>query len=126
MFHILRPPKGKRKSAATSIEGSVPPQAPVRHYGSIKVSTWRFLQSLSESLSYLHLPRPFKNPYYSKNVNRRTKGLKFVLAAERERLRQGQDKAKESMEVDGEEQKTEKEDNEMPTCKSFRILLCAS
>lgn len=27
--HNARPPKGKRKSAATSVEGSVPPQGPV-------------------------------------------------------------------------------------------------
>ncbi|KAF8514966.1 hypothetical protein JB92DRAFT_2811086 [Gautieria morchelliformis] len=100
------PPKGKRKSAATSIEGSVPPQGP----------------TLSESLSYLHLPRPFKNPYYTKNFNRRTKGLKYVLAAEREKLRHERDKAKDAMAVDGEETKygkEEEEDSEMPTYTSI-------
>ncbi|KAF8519743.1 hypothetical protein BU17DRAFT_47408, partial [Hysterangium stoloniferum] len=49
----------------------------------------------------LHLPRPFKNIYYAKNQNRRTKGLKFVLAAERDKTRQERERLKEAMEVDG-------------------------
>ncbi|KAF8590697.1 hypothetical protein K439DRAFT_43555 [Ramaria rubella] len=100
------PPKGKRKSAAASTtEGSVPPQGP----------------TLGESLSYLHNPRPFKNPYYTKNVNRRTKGLKFVLAAEREKSRQERDKVKDTMEVDGVDAHNTKEEdeNEMPTYTSI-------
>ena len=44
-------------------------------------------KSRAELLSYLQVPRPFKNPYYVKNANRRTKGIKFVLAAEREKMR---------------------------------------
>ena len=36
-------------------------------------------------LSYLHQPRPFKNPAYTKNVNRRAKNLKTVLGQERDR-----------------------------------------
>ncbi|KAF4610127.1 hypothetical protein D9613_010406 [Agrocybe pediades] len=43
--------------------------------------------SLAVQLSYLHHPRPFKNPNYTKNVNRRAKNLKNVLTAERERER---------------------------------------
>lgn len=66
--------------------------------------------------------RPFKNPWYTKNVNRRTKGLKFVLAAEREKTRLERERAKEGMEIDGEEKKQEgKEEDEMPTCMYFPI-----
>ncbi|KAF8965482.1 hypothetical protein BDZ97DRAFT_1812380 [Flammula alnicola] len=43
--------------------------------------------SLAVQLSYLHQPRPFKNPHYTKNINRRAKNLKTVLAQERERER---------------------------------------
>lgn len=32
------------------------------------------------------MPRPFKNPEYRKNVNRRNKTLKQILAQERERI----------------------------------------
>lgn len=42
---------------------------------------------MGEQLSYLHAPRPFKNPNYTKNINRRTKNLKTVLSQERERER---------------------------------------
>ena len=45
----------------------------------------RDVQSLAEQLSYLQYPRPFKNPNYTKNANRRTKNLKAVLTQERER-----------------------------------------
>lgn len=68
-----------------------------------------------ETLSYLHYPRPFKNPYYTKNVNRRTKNLKAVLAAERERERQEREKKRqERMQVDG---VASPEEEEMPTCE---------
>lgn len=43
--------------------------------------------TLAEQLSFLHYPRPFKNPNYTKNLNRRTKNLKTVLTQERERER---------------------------------------
>ncbi|KAH7890302.1 YL1 nuclear protein C-terminal domain-containing protein [Phlebopus sp. FC_14] len=43
--------------------------------------------TLAETLSLLHIPRPFKNPSYTKNINRRTKNLKTVLGQERERER---------------------------------------
>ena len=44
-----------------------------------------FWQTLAGQLSYLHEPRPFKNPNYTKNINRRAKNLKTVLGQERER-----------------------------------------
>lgn len=70
------------------------------------------IPSLGEQLSYLHAPRPFKNPAYNKNVNRRTKNLKNVLGQERERERSERERRREEgMEVDGEEE-------EMPTCES--------
>ncbi|PAV17007.1 ino eighty subunit 6 [Pyrrhoderma noxium] len=74
----IMPPKGsgKRKAAATPATVGTPteertPQTP----------------SFAESLSYLHYARPFKNPAYTKNTNRRTKNLKAVLTQERERER---------------------------------------
>ncbi|KAG8742886.1 chromatin-remodeling complex subunit ies6 [Ceratobasidium sp. 414] len=51
-------------------------------------------KSLVESLSYAHYPRPFKNPVYTKNTNRRAKSAKQVLGAEREREKLGREKAK--------------------------------
>ncbi|KAJ3765728.1 hypothetical protein FB446DRAFT_767610 [Lentinula raphanica] len=62
------PPKNlKRKATAT--DSVLAPHVP----------------SLAEQMSYLHLPRPFKNPGYTKNVNRRAKNLKNVMGQERER-----------------------------------------
>ncbi|TDL19024.1 hypothetical protein BD410DRAFT_900509 [Rickenella mellea] len=68
------PPKGgnRRKFApGLASEPSSTPQTP----------------TLIESLSYQHIPKPFKNPNYIKNINRRTKNLKAVLTQERERER---------------------------------------
>lgn len=78
------------------------------------------IQSLAEQLSYLNNPRPFKNPYYNKNVNRRAKNLKTVLTQEREkdRLRREAlrvakaERAANGMDVDDEE------DEEELNCKS--------
>ncbi|KAF4610116.1 hypothetical protein D9613_010397 [Agrocybe pediades] len=50
-------------------------------------SRWNSDAHNTLQLSYLHHPRPFKNPNYTKNVNRRAKNLKNVLTAERERER---------------------------------------
>ena len=75
------------------------------------------VQSLAEQFSYLHIPRPFKNPNYTKNVNRRAKNLKAVLAQERERERAERERRRlekmegNAMDVDGEEE-------EVPTCES--------
>jgi len=53
----------------------------------------------------LSAPRPFKNPAYTKNANRRTKNLKAVLGQERERERLERERRRaereEAMEVDG-------------------------
>ncbi|KAL0577744.1 chromatin-remodeling complex subunit ies6 [Marasmius crinis-equi] len=95
------PPKGGRKKIGAS-DGTSTPLTP----------------SLAERLSYLHEPRPFKNPNYTKNVNRRAKNLKNVLTQERERERAErerrlQEKAEGGgMDVDG-------EDVEMPTYTSI-------
>ncbi|KAF8186245.1 hypothetical protein BJ912DRAFT_904912 [Pholiota molesta] len=64
------PPKGGFKRKAPS-DGTATPVTP----------------TLAGQLSYLHQPRPFKNPNYIKNVNRRAKNLKTVLGQERERER---------------------------------------
>ncbi|KAF8623747.1 hypothetical protein AX15_006192 [Amanita polypyramis BW_CC] len=67
---LLLPPKGSgRKKGGAASDGSATPHLP----------------SLAEQLSYMHLPRPFKNPNYNKNVNRRAKNLKAVIGQERER-----------------------------------------
>ncbi|KAF8344940.1 hypothetical protein F5887DRAFT_968625 [Amanita rubescens] len=64
------PPKGaSRKKGGTASDGSATPHLP----------------SLAEQLSYMHLPRPFKNPAYNKNVNRRAKNMKAIISQERER-----------------------------------------
>ncbi|TFK32300.1 hypothetical protein BDQ12DRAFT_521389 [Crucibulum laeve] len=65
------------------------------------------MPSLGEQISYLHSPRPFKNPNYTKNVNRRAKILKTVLGQERERERAERERRRQEktdgaeMEVDG-------------------------
>ncbi|KAF5349030.1 hypothetical protein D9758_012728 [Tetrapyrgos nigripes] len=65
------PPKNLKRKAAGDASGTATPSQP----------------TLAEQLSYLHLPRPFKNPNYTKNINRRAKTLKNVLGQERERER---------------------------------------
>ncbi|KAG5353015.1 hypothetical protein C0989_011165 [Termitomyces sp. Mn162] len=68
-----------------------------------------YRHSLGEQLSYLHNPRPFKNPNYTKNVNRRAKNVKNVLSQERERDRLEREKRRQekldgdAMDVDAEE-----------------------
>ncbi|CCL99894.1 uncharacterized protein FIBRA_01919 [Fibroporia radiculosa] len=70
----------------------------------------------------MHLPRPFKNPNYMKNANRRTKNLKAVLAQERERERVERERRRlekeENMDVDGEPGESTP-DEEMPTYASI-------
>jgi INO80 complex subunit C len=44
-----------------------------------------YSKSLPEQLSFMHIPKPFKNPYYTKNQTRRTQTLKTLLAREKER-----------------------------------------
>ncbi|KAG8777658.1 chromatin-remodeling complex subunit ies6, partial [Serendipita sp. 397] len=41
--------------------------------------------SLPEQLSFMHIPKPFKNPAYTKNNTRRTQTLKTLLSREKER-----------------------------------------
>jgi hypothetical protein len=67
----------------------------------------------------LHAPRPFKGQNYNKS-NRRTKNLKAVLSAEREREKLEREKNRsERMEVDveqGESEQSRVEDEDLPTC----------
>jgi hypothetical protein len=44
-----------------------------------------YSQSLPEQLSFMHITKPFKNSYYTKNQTRRTQTLKTLLAREKER-----------------------------------------
>ena len=78
------------------------------------------MQTLAEQLSYVNSPRPFKNPNYTKNVNRRAKNLKAVLGSERERERTEREKRRqereEKMDVDGENAEEQTEED-LPTCE---------
>ncbi|KAH8096827.1 hypothetical protein BXZ70DRAFT_944718 [Cristinia sonorae] len=101
------PPKGaaKKKTVTTGEEASTPP-----------------VPTLAEQLSYLHYPRPFKNPNYSKNVNRRAKNLKNVLTQEREKDRAHRERRKEAMEdyMDtGEGTPTPQPEEDIPTYSSI-------
>ena len=66
----------------------------------------------------MHIPKPFKNPYYTKNQTRRTQTLKTLLAREKERdkavrterkeqrlqalaEKQAKDEEEDKMEIDG-------------------------
>lgn len=82
-------------------------------------------KTLAEQLSYLHSPRPFKNPNYTKNVNRRAKNLKNVLAQERERERTERERKRVEREmmkmdvdvdVDGGMKQDLDEEEDIPTC----------
>ncbi|KAH9949713.1 hypothetical protein B0H21DRAFT_786411 [Amylocystis lapponica] len=102
------PPKGGYKRKATTANGEDSPTPPV--------------PTLSEQFSYLHQPRPFKNPNYTKNTNRRTKNLKAVLTQERERERLERERRRhekeESMDVDGGPRESSPEED-MPTYSSI-------
>lgn len=74
--------------------------------------------SLAAQLSYLNQPRPFKNPAYTKHINRRPKTLKTVLGQERDREKSDREvrrlRKEESMK-DNPEASTVIE--EVPTCE---------
>ncbi|KAF9451433.1 hypothetical protein P691DRAFT_807789 [Macrolepiota fuliginosa MF-IS2] len=111
------PPKGGFKKKVAASDGSATPHIP----------------TLAEQLSYLHLPKPFKNPNYTKNVNRRVKNLKTVLGQERERERAERERRRQEkaeadgrdqgrMQVDGKTPKSraqEQDDEEVPTYTSI-------
>src|ERR1700761_540452 len=150
------PPKGRRKGLIASAAASTPLQLPGTPLdGSLPPSGAQtpvpLAPSLAEQFNFLHEPKPFKNPYYTKNINRRAKTLKSVLNAERERERLEREKKREAllkaqapaeggeanMEVDGEEkEKKEGEETEErpssstifeedePTCEFNRRLPC--
>ncbi|KAF8872396.1 hypothetical protein BD779DRAFT_1631137 [Infundibulicybe gibba] len=82
------------------------------------------IPTLAEQLSYLHHPRPFKNPQYAKNSNsRRAKNLKAVLTQERERERVERERRRLEREHLSEDaiamQVDAKEDEEIPTYASI-------
>lgn len=85
------PPKGGYKRKVAASDGAATPQGP----------------SLVEQFSYVNGYRPFKNPEYTKNHNRRAKNLKAVLTQERERERVEREKKRAekqdgtAMDVDG-------------------------
>ncbi|KAJ3519353.1 hypothetical protein NM688_g9312 [Phlebia brevispora] len=106
---VLMPPKGSGKKKAAAAAESEPSTPPV--------------PTLAEQLSYVHQARPFKNPHYSKNVNRRTKNLKTVLTQERERERLERERRRqekdEKMEVDGETPTDTIPEEDLPTYSSI-------
>ncbi|EKM53188.1 uncharacterized protein PHACADRAFT_124649 [Phanerochaete carnosa HHB-10118-sp] len=105
---MFRPPKGSGKKKLAAAAESDPSSPPV--------------PTLAEQLSYIHYPRPFKNPNYAKNVNRRTKNLKAVLTQERERERVERERKRqereEKMDIDGTAAGEELEE-ELPTYSSI-------
>ncbi|KAF8319851.1 uncharacterized protein EI90DRAFT_2626360 [Cantharellus anzutake] len=70
--------------------------------------------SLAERLSFLDYPRPFKNPSWSSSrqgaANKRGRGLKQILASDREREKFYRERAQLAPEVDGEVPKSREED----------------
>ena len=103
LLTFSRPPKGGFKKKAPS-DGASTPITP----------------SLAVQLSYLHAPRPFKNPFYSKNVNRRAKNLKTVLGQEREREKMERERRHEEsmMKDDGPPVVVQ----EVPTCEFVTLF----
>ncbi|KAI0084975.1 hypothetical protein BDY19DRAFT_968330 [Irpex rosettiformis] len=79
--------------------------------------------TLAEQLSYLHNPRPFKNPNYTKNVNRRAKNLKAVLTQERERERVERERRRlereQRMDIDGQPSTNDLAEDDLPTYSSI-------
>ncbi|KAL1731302.1 YL1 nuclear protein C-terminal domain-containing protein [Schizophyllum commune] len=70
--------------------------------GSLSATCRPARASLGERLSFLHYPKPFKNPKYTKNSNRRTKNIKAILNQERERDKVELERLRaEKMDVDG-------------------------
>ncbi|KAL4074398.1 hypothetical protein J3A83DRAFT_4371674 [Scleroderma citrinum] len=89
MREKLRPPYLDFASPSSLYQGR-PPTMPPKGVGRKKAAndiSATHTPTLAEQLSFLHSPRPFKNPSYTKNLNRRTKNLKTVLTQERERER---------------------------------------
>jgi INO80 complex subunit C len=107
------PPKGSRRKPAAATATSTPAatapatEANTPHLLSGTATpaltpTPQVPTSFAETLSYLHEPRPFKNPNYTKNHNRRAKTLKQVLNAERERVRVEREKLRMVLEAEAE------------------------
>lgn len=87
------------------------------------------IKSLAEQYSYLHTIKPFKNPNYTKNFQRRVRNLKTILAQEREYEKADRERHRQvkveteaqeqfKMSVDGEyvHPQTREQDEETPTC----------
>lgn len=98
----------------------MPPKGGIKRKAPVDGVSTPLSPSLAEQLSYLRSPRPFKNPNYTKNVNRRVKNLKNVLSQERERERVKRERRKleklegTAMDVEGEEV-----EEEMPSYASI-------
>jgi len=87
------------------------------------------IKSLAEQYSYLHTHKPFKNPHYTKNTQRRVKNLKTILGQEREYEKTDRERCHQArveaeaqerfrMDVDGEgvRSQTREDDEETATC----------
>jgi INO80 complex subunit C len=133
---LIRPPKGGARRKAPASDGTATPHIPVCSLdpSSSKLPPDSIGKTLAEQLSYLHSPRPFKNPNYMKNINRRTKNLKNVLAQERERERaererrrlEKEERENAKMEIDGAEDTKQDDEEEMPTCSfDLSVSLCS-
>jgi INO80 complex subunit C len=125
---VDRPPKGGARRKVAPSDGTSTPHIPVSTLAPNfprNTHSCASGKTLSEQLSYLHSPRPFKNPNYTKNVNRRAKNLKAVLTQERERERVERERRRAEKEVtkmdvdgdgDGSMKQDVDEEEEIPTC----------
>ena len=57
-------------------------------------------KSLADTLSYLHIPKPFKNSKYIRQGNKRNRTVKQLLAGDREREKAHHEQAKQAMQID--------------------------
>lgn len=57
-------------------------------------------KSLADTLSYLHIPKPFKNSKYIRQGNKRNRSVKQLLAGDREREKAHHEQAKQAMQID--------------------------
>ena len=81
---IPRPPKGSIKKKIAAPDGVSTSYVPVSIFLRRREEISTNIKSLAEQYSYLHIHKPFKNPHYTKNTQRRVKNLKTVLGQERE------------------------------------------
>ena len=95
-------------SDSNAVSLRIPSRAIFLSHTSWGLYDWTYVlytQTLPEQLSFMHIPKPFKNPAYTKNATRRTQTLKTLLSREKERdkaVRAARNKTKNEVEGGGE------------------------